>query len=110
MVKGCQKRIIMVQNTGSQYFEAAYLILKNDLPVSCSERDMVNEAQNIVDSYSVEQFISSQNETAFRVSPEKRRKDFSKRHRYDSVVAFFSGAATVGFMAAAISIIANLLY
>ena len=32
MIKGCQKRIIHLKNTGSPYFEEAYFILKDECP------------------------------------------------------------------------------
>jgi hypothetical protein len=38
MIKGCQKRMIFVKNTGSDLFDEAYFILKDDVP-SNSELD-----------------------------------------------------------------------
>ncbi|MGM9665971.1 MAG: hypothetical protein ACI3XX_05485 [Eubacteriales bacterium] len=51
MIKGCQKRIIFVKDTGSDYFEEAYFIMKSDkdLPFA-EETDIVKEAENIVNS------------------------------------------------------------
>lgn len=48
MIKGCQKRIIHITNTGSPYFEEAYFILKNDEDGCCGKTDdMVREALRI---------------------------------------------------------------
>ena len=32
MIKGCQKRIIFVKNTGCDLFDEAYFVLKDDIP------------------------------------------------------------------------------
>lgn len=55
MLRGCQKRIYYMKNTGSKYFEEVYLILKNDAPegkkpfASCElSRDLASEADRIV--------------------------------------------------------------
>lgn len=49
MIKGCQKRIIHLKNTGSPYFEEAYFILKDDSVLPC-ENDMVKEALRIAEA------------------------------------------------------------
>lgn len=48
--KGCQRRMIMIKNPGSDYFEEAYFILKeNDKKIPlASESDMIKEANRIV--------------------------------------------------------------
>ena len=48
--KGCQKRMIMLKNTGSEIFEEAYFILK-ELPKkpAVTESDMVREANRIIE-------------------------------------------------------------
>ncbi len=47
--KGCQKRMIMLKNTGSDIFEEAYFILKeNKNRGYTSENDMIKEANRIV--------------------------------------------------------------
>ncbi len=51
MIKGCQRRIIMVKDTGSRYFDCAYFVLKHDLPESSSESDMLAEAHRMIDAY-----------------------------------------------------------
>lgn len=50
VMKGCQKRMIVIKNTGSNLFDEAYFIL-NDNAVrsqSISEHDMVGEAARII--------------------------------------------------------------
>jgi hypothetical protein len=49
MIKGCQKKIILLKDTGSDFFEEAYFILKSDATISKSkETDMVKAATKIV--------------------------------------------------------------
>ncbi len=47
MIKGINKNMIVVKNTGSRYFEEAHFIIKNGFSES-SERDLVKEASRIV--------------------------------------------------------------
>ena len=50
MIKGCQKKIIMLKNTGSEIFEEAYFILSESADKSnLSQSDMIAEANRIVD-------------------------------------------------------------
>lgn len=102
MVKGCQRRIIMLKDTGSRYFDSAYFILRSELPRSCSEQDMLREAQHIVDGCVPEPFSATE--------PMIKSRSRAGRRSYDSLIAYFSGAATVGAVAGAIALIANLLY
>lgn len=46
--KGCEKRMIMIKNTGSELFEEAYFILNNKKASRITEYDMVKEANRIV--------------------------------------------------------------
>ncbi|NLY68432.1 MAG: hypothetical protein GX067_01380 [Clostridiales bacterium] len=50
VMKGCQKRIIVMKNTGSNLFDEAYFILKDSAvrSPSISEQDMVGEAARII--------------------------------------------------------------
>ena len=49
MLRGCQKKIIVMKNTGSPMFDEAYFILsENALRAHASERDMINEANRII--------------------------------------------------------------
>ncbi len=49
-MKGCQKRIIVMKNTGSRLFDEAYFILKENAvrTQAISEHDMVGEAARII--------------------------------------------------------------
>ena len=49
-MKGCQKRIIVMKNTGSNIFDEVYFILKDNAvrTSSMTENDMVSEASRIV--------------------------------------------------------------
>ena len=49
-MKGYQKKVIYMKNTGSRHFEEAYFVLKSDIEksnVSCNE--MVDEANRIIE-------------------------------------------------------------
>ncbi len=55
MLKGCQKKIYYMKNTGGKYFEEAYLVLRADLPEAKSgggsasyTTDLAAEAERIV--------------------------------------------------------------
>ena len=53
MIKGCQKRIILVRDTGSELFDEAYFILKKDIPCDDSiEGDIVRAATAIINQNS----------------------------------------------------------
>lgn len=53
MIKGCQKRIIHITNTGSPYFEEAYFILRRpERDIRATEDDMVREALRIAEGTS----------------------------------------------------------
>lgn len=51
MLKGCQRKIILLRDTGSNIFEEAYFVLKADAEArrDLSESDMVSEARRIVE-------------------------------------------------------------
>lgn len=50
--KGTQKKMIMLKNTGSEYFEQAYFIIRDECSrasnQSCTENDMIKEANRII--------------------------------------------------------------
>ncbi|MBQ3099784.1 MAG: hypothetical protein IJC50_02225 [Clostridia bacterium] len=50
--KGTQKKMIMLKNTGSEYFEEAYFIMKDEAATASkqcrSENDMIKEANRII--------------------------------------------------------------
>ncbi|NLK38978.1 MAG: hypothetical protein GX303_01845 [Clostridiales bacterium] len=55
MLKGCQRKIILLRNTGSNIFEEAYFVLKADAEArqDLSESDMVSEARRIVEANTI---------------------------------------------------------
>lgn len=103
IVKGCCRKVIFVKDTGSKYIDSAYFILKDDLPTGYSDRDMLREAERIINSD-----VNKNSTTEPNVPPMVSEKP--KKAGCDGLIAFFSGAATVGAVAGAISLIANLLY
>ena len=50
MVKGCQKRMVVLKNIGSCFYEEAYFILKENAAEeqSCDSGDMIAEANRII--------------------------------------------------------------
>ncbi|MBR2972082.1 MAG: hypothetical protein IKC61_04050 [Clostridia bacterium] len=51
MVRGCQKKIIYLKNTGSEVFDEAYFIVKDNTKCDVmGECDMVEEANRILDN------------------------------------------------------------
>lgn len=49
MLKGCQKRMVYIKNTGCDLFDEAYFILKNDVPTdSDTENDIIRIATAII--------------------------------------------------------------
>lgn len=57
MVRGCQKKIIYLKNTGSEVFDEAYFVISDkELSSGMDECDMVEEANRILnESISVRQ-------------------------------------------------------
>jgi len=84
MIKGCQKKILHITNTGSPYFEEAYLILRRGGDFSdagdASEMDIVREAVKIAEGGSA------------ALSP-RREKKRRRRNR-----AFFCGISLCSFL------------
>ena len=48
MLKGTQKKVVIIKDTKSGIFDEAYFILKNNTDVSVQTRDMVAEANRII--------------------------------------------------------------
>ena len=52
MIKGCQKRMIFIKNTGCDLFDEAYFVLKNDIPTSQeNENDIIRTATAIINEH-----------------------------------------------------------
>ena len=48
-MRGYQKRVIYLKNTGSQSFEEAYFVLRSDTSVTASSKLMIDEANKIIE-------------------------------------------------------------
>lgn len=70
MYKGCQKKMIMLKNTGSELFEEAYFILKdkNDKYAKLSETDMVREANKIISNNQITAYWSEKDSSSDKLS------------------------------------------
>ncbi len=64
MIKGINKNMVVVKNTGSKYFEEAHFIVKNSASDK-SERDLVREAGRIVGAVLKESGVQSKPKSAF---------------------------------------------
>ena len=51
MIKGIQRRIIMVKDTESPYFDSAYFVIKSDISTAHRESDILTEANRMLESY-----------------------------------------------------------
>ena len=59
MLKGCQRKIIVMKNTGSNIFEEAYFVLReNAVKAHISETDMIEEANRIIKEIGIHGGIS----------------------------------------------------
>ena len=48
MVRGCQKRMVYLKSTGSEVFDEAYFVVRDDALVNFGECDMIKEANRIL--------------------------------------------------------------
>jgi hypothetical protein len=90
MIKGCQKSIIHLKDTGSPYFEEAYFIVSRGSDIEALGDDMIKEAQNIVKS---------------SMADMKNRNLQKKKQRRSLVM---SGASALSFIFGAIMLIYTL--
>lgn len=75
MIRGCNKSIVFLKDTGSEYFDEAYFIVK---PNATPPADIISEAAKIVDGM-------------YSYKEKKRGRKLS------SLILFFTGL-TVGFL------------
>ena len=95
MIKGCQKRIIHITDTGSPYFEEAFFLLRRCGDIeNCSEEDIVKEATRIADSC-----------LGTVRHGEKRRKARNKR-----IKCFLAGASVCSFLFGAAALTLSLVF
>ena len=68
MLRGCQKKIILLKNTGSELFDEAYFILREDAPVRSlpAEPDMIREANRILEESQIPGRITGRRSAALR--------------------------------------------
>ena len=76
MIKGAQRKMIVMKTAESNMFEEAYFVMRRG--VDCSESDMVSEANRIIENYGC-----------------KRKESFwnKKRELLKSLWIFLSGCA-----------------
>lgn len=86
----------MMNNPPSRYFDSVCFILKSELPTGSRECDMLREAQLL---------IASEEEKLPKPAAPKRI-----RRSADGIIAYFSGAATVGLAAGAIALAAHFIF
>ncbi len=90
MLKGCQRRIIMVKDTGSQYFDSAYFVIKSDLPQSCKDSDMLSEAHRMIDAYTKENQIGQP-----QMLPHKKRSSTAVKCLFAAIILLAAVLAAV---------------
>lgn len=99
MLKGCQRKIIMVKDLGSSYFESAYFVIKGDLPEIANDSDMLAEAHRIIAD------CSSQMEFTPTAKAEARPLNASHRKKASPTLAvLFAFLALIGVTALLVAI------
>ena len=74
MLKGCQRKIILVKDLGSQYFESAYFVIKGDLSEVSKDSDMLAEAHRIIADCSSQMEFAPVREKEIQASHLKQHK------------------------------------
>ena len=74
MLKGCQRRIIMVKDTGSRYFDSAYFVIKHDLPQNSRESDMLAEAHRMINACNLNENTAEKALSNVTAAPAKHKK------------------------------------
>lgn len=82
MIKGCQKKIILVKDTKSRYFDSAYFVIKGDLPEASTDSDMLAEAHRIIADCVAQMGLANVCKAKLSPAAKKRRK----------IIAFVVGA------------------
>jgi len=83
--KGCERKIIMIKNTGSSYFDEAYFILKENYKKRVSEGDMLSEANRIVND----------NIITYPSKPERKARRINIRSFLYGIISGFSLTACI---------------
>ena len=100
MLKGCQKKIIMVKDTNSRYFESAYFVIKSGLPSSAKSADMLAEAHRLIADYSSAVALENTSETDNNVQPPKPQTP-----SHGLALSVILALAVIGIAAAAVIVI-----
>ena len=103
MVKGYRRQVIVLRDPPGKMFDTVYFIAKSDLPSGIREKDLLREAEKIVASVGDKPPVRSG-----EISPPEDQKKRPQRST-DGILAYFSGAATVGVAAGAIALAARLI-
>ncbi len=93
MIKGIQKNIFVIKNTGSSIFSEAHFMLREDMPLLPTNTDMLLEAKRII----------SENV----VSPDSVMKSLGsrKRERNIRIALFFAGMILGGAVSAVLMLV-----
>ncbi|MBR7184421.1 MAG: hypothetical protein IKD37_02310 [Clostridia bacterium] len=86
MVKGCQRRIILLRETGSAIFEEAYFLVKPE-QADASEQRMIAEANRII-----EENLITRSRTG------RRRKSAWQQGLWHYAAGVCSGGALTGLL------------
>ena len=92
MIKGCQKKMIVLRCGESKYFAEAFFVLRDTCDGAVSNADMVSEANRIV-------------EESLRGLPPHTRKRKRLSRRGAAAISFAGGA----LLASAVSLLIRLL-
>lgn len=93
MVRGCQKRVVFLKNTGSKMFDEAYFIVSDDrAPTGVGQEEMLDEAHRIISETAVVHSCG-------RVSLKRRL-----RRAVVPTVAFLCGTLVGGLMLTLVSL------
>ena len=112
MVKGYKRQVIVLRDPPGRLFDTVYFITKSDLPPGIRENDVLREAEAIA---AAAVNTPQKNDSGSSPEPEKsgKSRDYKRRAAKipcDGVLAYFSGAATVGVAAGAIALAARLIF
>lgn len=88
MLKGIQKRMIVIQTRPDSCFESAFFVLRNDLPQTLNDDAMLIEAQRI---------IAESDRSRKKQKQTKSAKSFAAA-TLTLIIGIFCGAATVGIL------------
>ena len=111
MVKGYKRQVIVLRDPPGRLFETVYFITKSDLPPGIREKDFLREAESIAAAVNKPEKIDSG--SAPKSEKSGKSRDYKRRAAKipcDGVLAYFSGAATVGVAAGAIALAARLIF